>query len=524
MNTSNSLVLGTAGHVDHGKSALVAALTGRDTDRLTEEKRRGMSIELGYAPLQLPSGRRLSVVDVPGHEDFVRTMVAGATGIDLFLLCVAADDGVMPQTNEHLAVLRALGVSIGVVAITRSDLADPAPARTQIEPLVPDCETVPVASPSGAGVEKLLLALERAVDEVPQRRHGSDSAVLHIDRSFTLRGHGTIVTGTLWSGVISVGDAVTILPQNKRVRVKSIQVHDRPVEQAHAGQRVALGLAGISRQAVKRGDVVSSYPAEIKPTYVLDAAIQIDAGSRPVKRGHRVQIHHGTRNVTARAIPLQGDEISSSDTQAFCQLRCESQLVPAGGDRLVIRQLAPPDTIGGGVVVDPAAKKHGPGAEIVDALRRLERGERPPIEDPPPRPSTKPQVALDDTALRIVELLHADYDRPRSDADLAVDLSLKPTDIAPRLRTLEHEGRLVRVGRNLHFHPEPLAQLTTQALRLCRRDGKVTIAALRDDLATSRRYAQALLEHLDAEGITIRRGDDHILRKRHRRDASDKLV
>src|SRR5215204_3483904 len=194
------LVLGTAGHIDHGKTALISALTGKNTDRLPEERSRGISIELGYAPLTMPSGRRLSVIDVPGHERFVRTMVAGASGVDLFLLCVAADDGVMPQTLEHVAVLRQLEVVAGVVAITKADLADPSLAAAEVTELVPGAECVPVCAPRGEGLAELLAALERAAEAARSRRVGDGPARLHVDRSFTLRGIGTVVTGTLWSG------------------------------------------------------------------------------------------------------------------------------------------------------------------------------------------------------------------------------------------------------------------------------------------------------------------------------------
>src|SRR5918992_1205962 len=207
------LTLGTAGHIDHGKTALIDVLTGTNTDRLPEERSRGISIELGYAELELPSGRRLSVVDVPGHERFVRTMVAGASGIDLFLLCVAADDGVMPQTREHLAVLRQLGVDAGVVAITKADIGEPELAAEEVAELLPGAEVVPVSSLKRTGLAELLAALERVAATLPGRADGAGPARLHVDRSFTLRGIGSVVTGTLWSGSIGAGEQVTILPR-----------------------------------------------------------------------------------------------------------------------------------------------------------------------------------------------------------------------------------------------------------------------------------------------------------------------
>src|SRR4051812_26014602 len=246
------LTLGTAGHIDHGKTTLVRRLTGVDTDRLPEEKARGISIALGYAPLTLPSGRRLSVVDVPGHERFVRTMVAGATGIDCFLLVVAADDGVMPQTREHWAVLRALGVTDGVVAVTKTDVADP----PQLDLDVGGAEVVPVSARTGAGLEELRAALDRVAARVGSRAAHEGPTRLHVDRVFTVRGAGTVVTGTLWSGEAMRNDEVTILPSGHRARVRGVHVHDAPVEAAEAGQRVALNLVGVDRDEVARGDVV----------------------------------------------------------------------------------------------------------------------------------------------------------------------------------------------------------------------------------------------------------------------------
>src|SRR6478735_814298 len=250
------LTVGTAGHIDHGKTWLVRALTGKDTDRLPEEQRRGISIDLGYAPLELPDGHRLSLIDVPGHERFVRTMVAGATGIDLFLLVIDAAEGARPQTHEHLAILRLLGIERGVVAVTKADAVDEETLALAVEEareLVPEAEVVAVSAKTGAGLEELLAALaavadERTADEAPTR--------LYVDRVFTLRGIGTVVTGTLWSGTIGEGDELRVEPTGLDVRVRSVQVHDRPVERAEAGQRVAVNLPGIERAELQRGDAL----------------------------------------------------------------------------------------------------------------------------------------------------------------------------------------------------------------------------------------------------------------------------
>jgi selenocysteine-specific elongation factor len=352
------LTLGTAGHIDHGKTTLVRALTGVDTDRLPAERERGMTIELGYAKLVLPSGRPVSVVDVPGHERFVRTMVAGATGIDLVLAVVAADDGVMPQTREHAAVLRALGVDHGVVAITKADLADPARAAAEAGALLPGFEVVVGAGPVPD-------ALDRVAAALPGRAGAGGSVVLHVDRVFTVRGTGTVVTGTLWSGSVAAGDRLWLAPSGREVRVRQVHVHDVRVERAEAGQRVALGLPGAE---VARGHAVVGEP--LAPAYVLDAALELEGA----EHGQRVHVHHGTREAPGRLAALGG---------RFWQLRLEQPLLARAGDRVVVRSIAPPDTLGGGVVLDPAARKHGPTRDALARLTRLARGEP---ADPAPDP------------------------------------------------------------------------------------------------------------------------------------------
>jgi selenocysteine-specific elongation factor len=487
------LTLGTAGHIDHGKTVLVRALTGVDTDRLPEEQERGISIELGYAPLALPSGRRLSVVDVPGHERFVRTMVAGATGIDLFLMVVAADDGVMPQTREHAGVLRALGIATGVVAITKSDLADPARAAAEAAELLPGAEVVAVAAPAGEGIEALRAALERAAASVGESER-SGPLRLHVDRSFTIRGAGTVVTGTLWSGSAAPGDEVLILPAGTPARVRSVQVHDEPRERAEAGQRVALNLAGVARDEVARGDVIVAGTG-LAATYRVDVALQWATPDHRPDGGTRVAVHHGTRETAARLAELGG---------RYFQLRLEHPLVPARGDRLVIRSLAPPDTLGGGVVLDPDPPRHGPSRDLLARLARLEKGEpepEPPPAPPPPAPELPP---LTPAALAVEDRLRAAGHEPPLDSELA------PGELA----ALRAHGRITRLGRDMHVHRDALADVAQRVTALIERDGPLTLAGLRDELQTSRRYAQALLEALDAERVTLRVGDERVLRRK----------
>ncbi len=392
MTAPAPLTLGTAGHIDHGKTALIRALTGVNTDRLPQEQARGISIELGYASLTLASGRRLSVVDVPGHERFVRTMVAGATGIDLYLMTIAADDGVMPQTREHAAVLQALAVQTGVVAVTKSDLADPEIAILEASELLPAAEVVAVSAPSGAGLDELRAALDRAAARAVSRSQREGPARLHIDRVFTIRGAGTVVTGTLWSGRIGRGDELELLPAGRPARVRGVQVHEQAVAHAAAGQRVAVNLVGLGVGEIARGDVLATAGAGLRPTYLIDAALQF--GEREPEHGDRVQIHHGTRETPGRLASLGG---------RFWQLRLERPLVAARDDRVVIRRIAPPDTLGGGVVLDPHPRKHGPGRELLAHLERLTRGEEPELA-PPQRargaPAARPEARRATVAAR----------------------------------------------------------------------------------------------------------------------------
>jgi selenocysteine-specific elongation factor len=490
----NPLTLGTAGHIDHGKTALIRALTGVDTDRLPQERARGISIELGYASLTLPSGRRLSVVDVPGHERFVRTMVAGATGIDLYLMTVAADDGVMPETREHAAVLRALGIETGVVAITKSDLADPEVALLEAAELLPAPDAIPVSARTGEGLGELRAALDRAAGTVVSRAIRGGPARLHIDRVFTIRGAGTVVTGTLWSGEVTRGQELELLPGGRRVRVRGVQVHDQPVDHAAAGGRVAVNLTGVSVDQVARGDVLASAASGLAATYLIDAQLDFDP-----EHGDRVQVHHGTRESPARLAWLGGP---------FWQIRLERPLVPTAGDRLVIRQIAPPDTLGGGVVLDPCPRKHGASRALLVRLERLARGEPEPEPEREPEPPQvgreAPPSPLSPRALDLERRLRAAGLQPPPDSDLDTG----------ELAALRSAGRAVRVSKSLHYHAEALAEAQQRILALAdRHGGAVTLAQVRDELATSRKFAQALLEHLDSAKVTVRRGDAHFVRR-----------
>jgi selenocysteine-specific elongation factor len=439
------------------------------------------------------------VIDVPGHERFVRTMVAGATGIDLFLMTIAADDGVMPQTREHAAVLRALGVSTGVVAVTKGDLADPDLALIEASELYPGTEAVAVSARSGAGIDELRAALERACAAVTSRADADAPARLHVDRVFTIRGSGTVVTGTLWSGSIGRGDELEVLPQARRVRVRGVQVHDEALDRAAAGQRVAVNLVGAAVGDLARGDVLVADGSDVQPTYRMDAELEFGPDGEP-EHGDRVQIHHGTREAPARLAWLGG---------RFWQIRAERPVVPAAGDRLVLRRIAPPDTLGGGRVLDPAPRRHGPSRTVLARLERLARGEAPEpsgrAREAPRTPSeARPKEPLTASAMALERRLREAGVEPPLDAELD----------AGDLAALRDAGRAVRVSKSLHYHADVLADIRARLVDIAARNGgSVTLGQLRDELATSRKFAQALLEHFDSEKVTIRRGDEHVLRR-----------
>jgi selenocysteine-specific elongation factor len=490
--SSGPLTLGTAGHIDHGKTALIEALTGVDTDRLPEEKERGISIALGYAPLETRTGRPLSIIDVPGHERFVRTMVAGASGIDFFLMVVAADDGVMPQTLEHAMVLRSLGVSSGIVAITKADIADPDVAMAEARELFPDSEQIVCSSRTGEGIDALHEAIERVVEKLSSRADGNGEPVLHIDRSFTLRGQGTIVTGTLLSGAIDQGDTLSLLPANELVRVRGLQVHDEPTKRAEAGQRVAVNLSGIRVREVNRGDVLAP-PNLLRETTTLDCVLQM----RDAEHNERVHVHHGTREAPGRLALLAED---------LWQVRLSRPIFAAEGDRLVIRRSSPPDTLGGGIVLDAHAQRHGRRPEILDRLRRRRDGmpEPAPVEETPSPPEPVPasptrEVDAEEVAALERSLLDS-WLRPLTAAQLEAS--------SDALAELCEQGAAVRLGGKLYIHGRALAQARDRTVQILERDSEVTLSRLRDELAISRKSAQALLEHFDSVRLTRRLPDD----------------
>ncbi len=358
-------IIGTAGHIDHGKTSLLKALTGHDTDRLKEEKERGISIDLGFAYLDLPNGERAGIVDVPGHERFIRNMLAGAQGIDLVLFTVAADDGVMPQTEEHFDFLHLLGVQKGLFAITKADMVDPErieEVREEIEILTIDtvfegAPILPVSSLTGQGLDGLQQEIAQQL-ETYTRPSRPGYFRLPVDRVFTLKGHGVVVTGTALAGTVGEGETVRVLPSQREARVRSLQVHGESVSEARWGQRVALNLVGLDKVDIARGHVVC-HPKISMTTTRFDARVEIRPGAgREIVNHERVRIHLGTAEVIGKMIFLGGREVLSPKSTALCQIVTQEPLVALRGDHFVLRNQTAQGTLGGGVVVHPFAQRH----------------------------------------------------------------------------------------------------------------------------------------------------------------------
>jgi selenocysteine-specific elongation factor len=375
------VILGTAGHIDHGKTALVKALTGVDTDRLKEEKERGITTELGFTFLKLPSGIQMGIIDVPGHEKFVKHMVAGVWGIDLVALIIAADEGVMPQTREHLDICQLLGVKKGLIILTKIDLVDQdllGLVKEEVTEIVNDtflngAPILPVSSITREGIPQLISALDRLSQEVEERSTGGLFR-LPIDRVFVMKGFGTVVTGTVVSGALSIGESVQILPSGVEAKVRTLQVYNRPVEKTVAGQRAAVNLQGIETSAVERGDVLV-HSRTLAPTRVLDVYIDyLPSAQRPLKNRTRQRFHIGT-NLTSASIFLLDREEMAPGESGFAQLRLEAPVVALPHDRFVIRGSGVIQTLGGGVVLDAHPARHKRNApSVIEDLTILREG------------------------------------------------------------------------------------------------------------------------------------------------------
>ncbi|MGI6603800.1 MAG: selenocysteine-specific translation elongation factor [Firmicutes bacterium] len=399
------IIIGTAGHVDHGKTTLIQALTGHNTDRLKEEQERGISIELGFAPFELPSGRRAGVVDVPGHERFIKQMLAGVVGFDLVLLVVAADEGVMPQTREHLDILQLSGVKSGLIVFTKMDLVEPEWLEMVEEDIRAEVqgtflEAAPIYSVSAItkeGIPELLAAIDRATDSIVERVHAGPFR-LPVDRVFSISGFGTVVTGTLLSGTVKPGVRAEIYPAQREIRIRQVEVHGEKVDEAVAGQRVALNLAGVSVEEVERGSVVAT-PGSLLPSTQIDARLLLlEHAPRALKHRERIRLHSGTSEVLGRVYLLFSEELEPGES-TLVQFRLEEPVALRRGDHYVIRSYSPAATIGGGIVLEPVAPRRKRFNVAVKAeLEQKEKGDPADIvihalEQLGPKLSSKEEIA-----------------------------------------------------------------------------------------------------------------------------------
>ncbi len=489
------VVVGTAGHIDHGKTSLVKALTGTDTDRLPEEKARGITIDLGFAFLEEPGGATIEIVDVPGHERFVKNMLAGVGGIDLVMLVIAADEGVMPQTREHLAICSLLRIKSGLVALTKTDLADPDwielvrdDVRSLLAPtFLGGCPIVPVSVKTGTGLEELRAALAELARSVPAKST-DQTPRLPIDRVFTVRGFGTVVTGTLTAGVLSVDDRLEVYPRGVGSKVRGLQVHGRAVERASAGQRTAVNLQAVERAAVERGDVVAP-PGGLLPTILADATLELlEDAPRPLKKRDRVRFHVGTQEVMARVLLVDREQLEPGQV-SYGRFRLEAPIVALPGDRFVIRSYSPIITIGGGTLLDiapPRFKRKAPA--LLAHLTLLEKG------DP----------------ARVVEehLKQAGPAGARA-ADLRARTPFGPERLRELLDELVKTAAIVAVDREWYLHREANDRLRAQTLGLLEAfhaenplRGGISREELRSRAGNAQeRVFSQLLTSLEAEGV-----------------------
>ena len=634
-------VIGTAGHVDHGKSALVRALTGIDPDRLKEEKEREMTIELGFAWLALPNGDTVSVVDVPGHEHFIKNMLAGVGGIDAALLVVAADEGVMPQTREHLAILDLLHVSAGVVALTKIDLVrDPDwlelvqddVASVLAGTSLAGAKIVPVSARTGQGLDELTRQIQAALESTPSREDRGKPR-LPIDRVFSMAGFGTVVTGTLLDGIFEVGQEVGIVPGEKRARIRGLQVHKEKVQRALPGHRVAVNLTGVAKADLIRGQVVT-LPGQLRPTRLVDVWLRvIPDAPRSLSHDFRVEFFTGAAEAEAKVRILQGKEIGP-DQQGWGQMVLAKPVAAIRGDRFIIRQPSPGLTLGGGVILDPhphgrhrlnrpeviarleklahgtpqdlllqTLEAMGPslGGEVINRsqlpvreaeailARLLEEGHVVALDqstdEPPSARLVLAKATLSTLASKIEDLLEGYHGThplragmPREEVKSRLRLDARPFNAVvshmvaedlvkedgallslpghrvtfePELQSrvdrlmgrfranpyappsvaesqqeignealmaLIERGDLIRVNEGVIFSAQAYREMVDRVVDHIEAEGATTVGQVRDLFGTSRKYALALMEHLDEERITQRRGDERVLHPAHRRD------
>lgn len=630
------IIIGTAGHIDHGKTTLIKALTGRETDTLREEKERGISINLGFTFFDLPSGRRAGIIDVPGHEKFIKNMLAGVSGVDIVMLVIAADEGIMPQTREHFEILQLLNIKKGLIVLTKSDLVDDEWLSMIKEDIknefkgtfLENAAIHSVSSKTRVGLDALIKDIDELTEEVAAKDTQGHFR-LPVDRVFSVSGFGTIVTGTVISGVVKEGEPVEIYPSKEISKVRGIQVHDKPVKLAEAGQRCAINISNIKTTDVKRGDVIAA-PNLMEPSLMLDCKLHyLKSAVRPLENRQRVKVYHGTNEIICRVVILDKEEVKQGE-EAYVQLRLEKPLTAQRNDRFVIRSYSPMYTIGGGSIIEPLAKKAKRfDEEYIEELKTKESGKIENIieniienlSSEYPKSSDilkalgKNEEKIDEKLLLLIDenkivkfdtgdkavYVHIGYldQKIKNICDILeefhnknplkwgiskeeiknkvfkgikqkiydemlnlfvddkkinmhgsfislVDFSIKYTDEQKKLReyivktfkdskfsppkyiemeekqidkknfkmifdSLLDEGAIVKVSSDCMFLKEDYDKVKELIINFININGSLTLAELRDELNTSRKYAMALIEHFDGIKLTKRVEDKRVL-------------
>lgn len=433
------IIIGTAGHIDHGKTTLIKAITGRETDRLKEEQERGISIELGFTYFDLPSGQRAGIIDVPGHEKFIKHMLAGVMGIDIVLLVVAADEGLMPQSLEHLAILDMAGIEEGIIVITKTDMVEDDWIDLVEEEVIDKVKgsflenspIVRVSSKTKEGISDLIDLIDQKKDSLGDK-DTSDMARLPVDRVFSIPGFGTIVTGTLISGQLKLADEVQIFPSNTKARIRSLQVHDQDAKEAFGGQRVAINLAGVKKEEIERGNVIGPVDS-MKASMMLDVKVKtLESYERSVENWDRLRLYLGTSEVLCRIVILDKDLINPGE-EAYVQLRLEEEIVAKRGDKFILRSYSPMYTIGGGEILDPnPSKKKRFDEETLENLKIKEEGSSFLVLENIIKNSKKEYPSL---------------------IELAKSLSMLTEDVKGDLKTLEEDGRIILINLTKEAYP-----------------------------------------------------------------------
>lgn len=448
-----NIIIGTAGHVDHGKTALIKALTGIETDRIKEEKKRGITIELGFAYLDLPDGEKAGIIDVPGHEKFVKNMLAGAGGIDLALLVVAADEGFMPQTREHLGILSLLNISEGIIVVTKKDMVDEDwleivcdEVRQEVQgTFLENAQIIPVSSYTGEGIEQLRQAIFTMIDQKTQIKNLDVPFRIPVDRIFSVEGFGTVITGTLIEGTMKVGDPVTVYPSRIESRIRNLQVHSQDVQEAYAGQRVAVNLAGLKKTDLNKGDVIA-VPDSMHTTMMIDIHLTVLKDcDRKIRNATRLHLYHGARDILCKIVLLDRDSVGAGES-CYAQLRLEEEIAVKTGDRFVLRFYSPVETIGGGVILDSNPFKHKRNdAAVLESLKLKEGGSD----------REKISAALRDYSARFETL---DF--------LQIQTGIPKEQFDQQINKLIKDKVAFRVSDNVVIHTDYLNRLKDSAVKL----------------------------------------------------------